>query len=102
MGDFFQGRRRKVGLGLLAMALAFLGGWVRSHSLVDLVMFPGKIFPKGNSIFSCASSDGGVECQRLWSDFDASNFHGYWKSFPNDAQHRAQITRFTDRNYEFS
>src|SRR4051794_40257879 len=76
MGEFFKPWRRRIGVVTLLMALVFMGGWLRSHSFVDYVVFPGKIFPKGNSIFSCASSDRGLECQRLWGDSDASNFRG--------------------------
>lgn len=89
MGEFFKGWRRRIGLLTLLISCVFMVGWVRSQNFVDLVVFPGKIFPKGNSIFSCASTDSAVECQRLWGDSDASNFSGVWKSFPNDAHQRA-------------
>lgn len=48
MGSFFQGWRKKVGLATLIMALAFMGGWLRSLSIVDLVVFPSRLFPVAN------------------------------------------------------
>jgi len=89
MSEFFKPWWRKAGVVTLVMACVFMLGWVRSLSFVDLVVLPGKIFPKGNSIFSCASTDRGVEFQRLWGDSDTSNFGGVWKSFPHDAHQRA-------------
>src|SRR4051794_6194337 len=40
MGDFFTSWRRKVGLLALCMALLFIGGWIRSLSIVDVFVFP--------------------------------------------------------------
>ena len=37
MREFFRGWKRKLGVVTLVMALAFLGGWVRSMSVVDLL-----------------------------------------------------------------
>ena len=40
MGEFFKGWRRKVGVVTLAMALVFMGGWVRSLVIDDFMEFP--------------------------------------------------------------
>ena len=40
MGEFFKGWRRKIGVVTLLMALAFMAGWVRSLSNMDIVCLP--------------------------------------------------------------
>lgn len=37
MHEFFRDRRRKVGVILLLMALAFVGGWIRSTLTCDYI-----------------------------------------------------------------
>ena len=37
MGDFFRGWRRKIGLLSLVLALLFMGVWVRSLSVMDVI-----------------------------------------------------------------
>ncbi len=37
MGEFFKGRKRKVGVVTLVMACLFMGGWVRSYSNCDSI-----------------------------------------------------------------
>ena len=39
MGEFFRGWRRKIGVVTLVMALLFMGGWVRSLSIQDVLSF---------------------------------------------------------------
>jgi hypothetical protein len=39
MGEFFKGRRRKLGAVTLLMALVFMGGWVRSLYIMDTFAF---------------------------------------------------------------
>lgn len=40
MGEVFRGWRRKWGVAVLALALAFAGGWVRSFVVEDFIDFP--------------------------------------------------------------
>jgi len=40
MLTFFHGWRRKMGAATLVMACVFAGGWVRSHSFIDIANFP--------------------------------------------------------------
>ena len=39
MGDFFRGWRRRIGVVTLAVALVFMGGWVRSSVFHDSAGF---------------------------------------------------------------
>src|SRR5579863_9508898 len=39
MREFFRGWKRKVGLVVLAIACLFVGGWVRSLSTVDFILW---------------------------------------------------------------
>jgi hypothetical protein len=56
MREFFRGWKRKVGVVTLLMALAFMGGWVRSFWICDLIVAPNgghsyhEIFSSGNWI----------------------------------------------------
>ena len=40
MGEVFRGWRRKWGVAVLALALVFAGGWVRSFVVEDFIEFP--------------------------------------------------------------
>jgi hypothetical protein len=53
MGEFFKGRRRKLGVVALVMACVFTAGWVRSHAKHDLLFLPPVcILSSGNSAFA--------------------------------------------------
>lgn len=42
MSDFFKGWRTKVGVVMLAVALVFMAGWIRSQSVADIIMYPAE------------------------------------------------------------
>lgn len=44
MRDFFHGWRRKTGAATLVLACVFMAGWVRSHSIADVVVIPSTDF----------------------------------------------------------
>ena len=66
MSGFFKGRRRKAGLGLLAMALLLTVPWVRSYSNCDSLLICDW-----QSKYSVASSEGCV----VWLQDRAGNAH---------------------------
>ena len=63
MGHFFHGWRRKFGLTTLAMALLFMGGWLRSLSDTDIFTLPIGKLPLGVLI----STNGSLGC--TWADY---------------------------------
>lgn len=66
MHDFFKGRRRKVGCGLLVMACVVTGLWVRSYFICDQIAFPHNdcqwnIFSADGSLLAFAVRLGPLE-----------------------------------------
>lgn len=62
MLDFFHGWRRKTGAVTLVMALAFVGGWIRSLAVTDSWQFPVRNrwhvgFVSHGGRFSCGWTD---------------------------------------------
>lgn len=54
MSEFFCGWRRKTGLVTLLMACVFMGLWVRSYQLIDMVGIPKSI----GKHFLCSAPEG--------------------------------------------
>ena len=82
MGEFFRGRRRKVGLLTLVLALMFMGGWVRSQLIVD-----GSVRNLGGFRYVIHSFDGMIDFIRMsemegwpsviWDSSKLSQMKGY-------------------------
>ena len=76
MGNFFKGWRRKIGLLTLAIALVFMGGWMRGQSKADCV-----VLRIGKSVLCNFASDQ-FGLRFVWSNrFDnPSSFSTEWTS----------------------
>jgi hypothetical protein len=79
MGEFFHGWRRKFGLVTLVMACVSMAGWMRSHSVQDVVSIHS-----GRHTSESLSS---VKCVLVWqrSQFDHDEYKGprpEWTTYP--------------------
>jgi hypothetical protein len=61
MGEFFHGRRKKLGVLTLIMASVFMVGWMRSLVVEDEVQLPTN----RPTTYFIGSSDGSVFCSRF-------------------------------------
>ncbi len=50
MSEFFRGRRRKIGVLTLMMALLFMAGWIRSLVITDALIFPARQQTTGSAV----------------------------------------------------
>jgi len=75
MDGFFRGWRRKIGVVTLVLACVFMGGWLRSRGVLDLVMFStGR-----QSMVMFVSKDGAFTCVRWGLSFDE---YPNWQTCP--------------------
>src|SRR5262249_54008008 len=102
MREFFRGWRRKAGCVVLAWACAFMGWWVRSVTVTDEFIPPGKLIPLCRSKIIIASTPRGLEIEKSWSDNKGANYsipNGQYRSFENDFWwYRNSHIRRTDRD----
>ena len=94
MKEFVSGRRRKVGMVTLLMALVAMTGWVRSQFYVDLIIIPRS----ASTRVSCYSANQSL----IWfrQEFYYPHRAGFqWGSAPITRD----LTRFDDGiNYKWS
>lgn len=100
MHNFFRSRRRKIGCVTLLTALIFMGGWIRSFGVADVVEFHGKIIGLSKSRIALISARRGLYWQEIedemyplspvdWITVDADGFD-------------AQRDGYCDLKWEFS
>lgn len=75
MHNVFRGWRRKTGVVTLVMALAFVGGWIRSLSVTDSCQFPVRNrwhvgFVSHGGRFSCGWADLKGAMRNDWRSVD--------------------------------
>lgn len=76
---FFHSWQRKIGCLLLLLALPFMGAWLRSLVLYDLIVFP--LFGRQHQIVS-------VDGQILWFHWSLADDGGQWvfSTFESDIE----------------
>jgi hypothetical protein len=85
MHTFFHGWRRKAGVVTLVIALVFIGGWIRSMSLLDVLQLRS---PWG--LHRAISSQGRF---RLWTVVDDKQADRFtWSTLQRVGQNRLMLT----------
>jgi hypothetical protein len=71
MGDFFRDRRRTIGCAVLMLALAVMGGWIRSRRYTHTLTFQGGGGRWPSTIHTISSCHRGLLwIQKEMNDFD--------------------------------